>query len=271
MEDKTENLNLLDRKSPSNSAASAIERQIIFALSQYDVEVKRGSIKRINHSLKMTPNACVSNRAKLKEREEYSHYSFPQSFYLTPKIYRFNQSTPLQPSLLNQQGELHSIKALFDSQPSHNIGLVDGVSFGRYLDSEIAQLNKSNIYYRGGTHRVSALQSMLYAGRVNYLLSLPVDITPSLEQQKKLEQYNIAGAPSFVIAHFSCSKTEFGKQVINNINQHLLTTYTKDKFDEINGPWYSNKDRVEIQSYLQRHYLDNKTSLNESNLEKAER
>ncbi|PKG81564.1 hypothetical protein CXF85_19095 [Colwellia sp. 75C3] len=262
MEDKTENLNLLDRQSPSKSAATSVEQQIIFSLDQYEIEVKRGSIKRMNHVLKTTSNACIANRAKLKERETYSYFSFPQSFYLTPKLYRFNQNTPLLPSLFNQQGELNSIKALFDSQPNDHIGLADGVSFGSYLDREIAQLKKSNIYYRGGTHRVFALESMLYAGRVDYLLSLPVDMTPSLIQEKKLEQFNIAGAPPFVIAHFSCSKTEFGKQVIKDINQHLLTTYSKDKFDEINGPWYSKKDRAEIQSYLQKHYLDNQIAFN---------
>ena len=73
------------------------------------------------------------------------------------------------------------------------------------------------------------------------------------------------------IAHFSCSKTEFGKKVINDINQHLLTTYTKDKFDEINGPWYSSTDRAEIQSYLQKHYLDHQIALNKSNLDNIEK
>jgi uncharacterized protein (TIGR02285 family) len=257
VEDKTENQNLLDRLSPSNSAATSVERHIIFSLTQYDIEVERVSIKRINHFLKSNPNACVSNRAKLKEREVYSYYSFPQSFYLTHKLYRFNQDTPLQPPQLNKQGELISIKTLFDSQPNQYIGLVDGVSFGRYLDSKIAQLSINNVYYRGGTHRVSALESMLYAGRVDYLLALPVDMNPSLEQQNQLEQYNVAGAPPFVVAHFSCSKTKLGKQVINDINQRLLEIYKKEKFDEINGPWYSNKDLEEIQTYLQKHYLDN--------------
>lgn len=271
MEDKTENLNLLERKSPSNSAATSVERRIIFALEKYDIEVKRGSFKRITHLLKTSSNSCIANRAKLKEREEYSYYSLPQSFYLTHKIYRFNQDTPLLPSLFNQQGELKSIKALFDNQPNHHIGLVEGVSFGGYLDKDIAQLSKANIYYRGGTHRVSALESMLYAGRVDYLLSLPVDMTPTVIQQKKLQQFNVAGAPPFLIAHFSCSKTEFGKQVIKDINQHLLATYTKDNFEEINGPWYSKQDKTEIQSYLQRHYLDNEIALNKAQTHKIEK
>jgi len=271
VEDKSENLNLLDKMSPSNSAATSVERHIIFSLTQYDIEVKRVSMKRINRFLKSNPNACVSNRAKLKEREVYSYYSFPQSFYLTHKLYRFNQYTPLLPSLINEQGELNSIKALFDSQPNQYIGLADGVSFGRYLDSKIAQLSTDNVYYRGGTYRVSALESMLYAGRVDYLLALPVDMNPSLVQQSKLEQYNVAGAPPFVIAHFSCSKTELGKQVINDINRHLLGTYSEDNFDEINGSWYSNKDKKEIQAYLQRHYLDNPTVIKALNIERPEK
>jgi hypothetical protein len=34
VEDKTENLNLLDRQSPSKLADTSVERQIIFSLSQ---------------------------------------------------------------------------------------------------------------------------------------------------------------------------------------------------------------------------------------------
>lgn len=263
VEDKIENINLLDKASANNSAASSVEREIIFALTNYTIEVQRLSIKRINFILQTTPNACVANRAKLNEREVYSYYSFPQSFYLTHKLYRFNQNESLAKSLLNQQGELISIKSLFDEQPKHLIGLVDGVSFGDYLDSQIEQLSKNNIYYRGGTHRVSALESMLYAGRVDYLLALPVDMYPSALQQAKLEQFNVAGAPPFLIAHFSCSKTEFGKQVIQDINRHLLETYKKEKFNDINGAWYSKKDSTEIQGYLQRHFLDNQLTSKE--------
>ncbi len=257
VEDKKENIDLMDRTKPNLSAATSVERYVIFALEQYNVQVQRVTSKRINQLLQSTDNACVGNRAKLKEREEYSHYSTPQSFYLTHKLFRYNQPVALPSEFFNADNELKSIRALFEYQPSHRIGIADGVSFGAYLDEKIRALNPDTIYMRGGTKRVSALEGMLYAGRVDYLLALPVDMNPTEEQQAQLEQFSVAGAPKFVIAHFSCSKSEFGQQAINNINQILMNTYTEPTFNALNGKWYSDTDLGHIQSYLKRTFIDN--------------
>lgn len=259
VEDKSENLNLSDDNSPSNSAASAVERYVINHLTNYNVTIERVAIKRINHLLQTQDNVCAGNRAKLAEREKYSLFSNPQSFYLTHKFYRYDKEQPLPPEYFNSDGELLSIKQIFDHQPIHRIGLVDGVSFGRYLDEKVRQLDDKNKYYRGGTYRVVALESMLYSARVDYLLALPVDMNPNEQQQKLLEQYDIAGAPPFLIAHFSCSKSDFGQSVISDINQVLDKTYAKDTFNDINGRWYSEKDLEKIQGYLQQNFLDKTT------------
>jgi uncharacterized protein (TIGR02285 family) len=258
VEDKTENMGLMDPSIPNRSAATATERHVIFQLDDYDVTVERVAIKRINHLLKVKPNACVANRAKLPEREEYSIFSNPQSFYLTHKLFRYNKSSPFPRALFNEKSELVSLLKLFEWQKEERIGLVEGVSYGSFLDEQVKKLSPNNVYYRGGTHRVTAIESMLYAGRVDYLLALPVDMNPTAEQNAQLEQYNIAGAPKFVIAHFSCSKSEFGQQAINSINEILMETYKEEPFFSINRPWYSETDLQFIQSYLQTHHVNPK-------------
>lgn len=258
VEDKAENIGLMDKSIANKSAATATERHVIFQLEDYDITVKRVTIKRINHLLKTNPNACAANRAKLPQRQEYSIFSNPQSFYLTHKLYRFNKDLPMPAPLFNKEGELVSLIKLFEHQATERIGLVQGVSYGAFLDKQVEQLPNDNTYYRGGNKRVVALENMLYAGRVDYLLALPVDMNPSVEQLAKLEQYNIAGAPKFVIAHFSCSKTEFGQQAINDINEILMETYKKGPFYSINQAWYSDTDLQFIQSYLQSHHLNPK-------------
>ncbi len=256
VEDKQENLGLMDRTAPNNSAATATERHVIFHLEGYEIEVQRLTIKRINYLMQSRPNACVANRAKLPEREAYSIFSNPQSFYLTHKLYRYNQTSPMPELMFNKENELISLGKLFEHQVNKRIGLVEGVSYGSFLDAQVKTLDKANTYYRNGSQRVVALESMLYLNRLDYLLALPVDMTPTLEQEAKLEQYNIAGAPKFVIAHFSCSKNEFGQQVINDINKILMKTYEQKLFYTINEKWYSNTDLQFIQSYLQDNYLN---------------
>lgn len=163
VEDKKENIDLLDKTAPTTSVASYIESQIIHQLSQYTIEIKRASIKRIDYFLENNDNMCVANRAKLSTREKYSLFSTPQAFYLAHKLYRFGQDDTLPAELFNENGDIISLKSVFDSFPQAKIAIAEGVSFGPFLDIEIAKLAKENIYYRGGNNRVSALESMLYA------------------------------------------------------------------------------------------------------------
>ena len=52
VEDKKENINLLDKKDADTSVASYIESNVISELKQYDINIKRVSVKRIDQTLK---------------------------------------------------------------------------------------------------------------------------------------------------------------------------------------------------------------------------
>jgi uncharacterized protein (TIGR02285 family) len=258
VEDKVENINLLTKKSPETSTASYIENLVIQQLSQYDVQVERVTTTRINRILKTKDNACVANRADTPERKKYSLFSDPQSFYLTHKLYRFNQQSTLPSQLFNKQGEIINLPSVFTALPKKTIGIAKDVSFGDFLDQQISQIKPKNIYYRGGSKRVVALSSMLYKSRVDFLLALPVDITPSETQKKSLEQYTIAGAPPYLIAHFSCSSGELGQLIINDINKILAKTYKTEAYYQAHKKWYSNKQLTGLQQFLSEKFSEKK-------------
>ncbi len=258
VEDKKENQNLLEQTSPTTSVASYIESRIIAQLKNYDVKLKRVSVKRIDYLLKKNDNACVANRAKLSKRETYSIFSTPQAFYLTHKLFRFSPSTTLPSTLFTRDNEISSIKSVFQHLPTHNLGVTEGVSFGKFLDSEIAKVNQDNIYFRGGINRVVALEAMLYAKRVDFLLALPIDMNPTKQQAPLLEQYTIAGAPPYLIAHFSCSKGELGKKIINDINRTLITMYQNENYYLAHKKWFGEKELLKLQAYLKENYSKKK-------------
>lgn len=256
VEDKKENLNLLTMTAPTTSVATYIESRVIAQLTQYDIEVQRMSIKRIEQVLKTTPNACAANRAKLESRQKYSLFSTPQAFYLTHKLFRYNQSTGLAKHLFDENGEITSLKAVFEHTPEKIIGLAKGVSFGPFLDVEIDKLAEKNIYFRGGVNRVTALEAMLYANRVDYLLALPIDINPNPAQKALLEQHAIAGAPPYLIAHISCSKSEEGAKAIKAINEILDTMYHSEDYYFAHKKWFPEKDLLKLQQYLKEKFVD---------------
>ncbi|MDO6445070.1 hypothetical protein Q4493_04700 [Colwellia sp. 1_MG-2023] len=255
VEDKKENLNLLTMSAPTTSVATYIESRVIGQLKQYDIVVQRMSIKRIEQVLQTTPNACVANRAKLESRQKYSLFSTPQAFYLTHKLFRYNQRTPLDEQLFNADGEITSLKAVFDYTPNEIIGLASGVSFGPFLDIEVGKLAKKNIYFRGGVNRVTALEAMLYANRVDYLLALPIDMKPNQAQKALLEQHAIAGAPPYLIAHISCSKSQEGAAAINAINDILDKMYRGEDYYLAHKKWFPEQDLIKLQRYLKEKFV----------------
>jgi len=256
VEDKEENKHLLDESYEISSPSTHIERLIITSLQKYNVVVKRSSSSRISHSIKNQNNVCTANRANTKERQAYSLFSSPQSFYLTHKLYRYKAKRPLSHTLLNEKGQIKSLSHIFEIYPKHIIGIAQGVSFGEFLDKQISELKKNNIYYRGGTGRVVALESMLYSDRFDFLLALPIDMVPSIKQKQQLEYYPIADAPPYLIAHINCSKSDLGKKAIKDINLILEQLYQSPEYYKAHQKWFSEQELSHLQQYLKNRFTD---------------
>lgn len=256
VEDKLENRDLLTKTSADTSTASYIENLIIQRLSQYNIKIERVTASRMNRVLQTNENACVANRASTPKRREYSLFSDPQSFYLTHKLYRFNQSSALPSQLFNAEGEIKDLASVFKFLPGKTLGLAQDVSFGIFLDEQIQKIKPENIYYRGGNKRVVALSSMLYKSRVDFVLALPVDITPNEAQKPLIEQYAIAGAPPYLIAHFNCSKTPLGQRVIDDINQILTEIYQTKDYYQAHKKWFSDKQLADLQIFLAKNFSE---------------
>ncbi len=261
VEDKIENIDLLAKNSAETSTASYIENLIIQQLKkspQYDVRIVRVTAPRIIKTLSSKDNVCVANRANTQERREYSLFSDPQSFYLTHKLYRFNQKSALPSQLFNTKGEIKDLASVFKTLPAQTMGVAQDVSFGNFLDQQIKQINPANIYYRGGNQRVVALASMLYKSRVDFVLALPVNITPNETQKPLLEQYTIADAPPYLIAHFNCSKSELGQELINDINKILAKIHQTKDYYQAHKKWFSDKQLAGLQFFLAENFSEKK-------------
>jgi len=256
VEDKLENIDLLTKNSAETSTASYIENLIIQKLTLYNVKIERVTAPRITRILHTKDNVCVANRAETPERKQYSLFSDPQSFYLTHKLYRFNQTSALPSQLLNSKGEIKDLADVFKVLPAKTIGLAQDVSFGNFLDQQIKKIKPANIYYRGGNQRVVALSSMLYKSRVDFVLALPVDLTPNEAQKQLIEQYTIAGAPPYLIAHFNCSKSQLGQRVINDINKILANVYQTKDYYQAHKKWFSDKQLADLQIFLAGNFSD---------------
>lgn len=252
-EDTTENIALLDYHNYSlNTSSPSIytEQLVLSQLDNYEIKLQKTSLKRLNTELKNSTNSCAANRIKTPERQEFSLFSTPQNIYLSHKLYRLAQKKPLPKEVLNEHGEIISLKNLFEYFPSKVLGTGDDASYGDFLDAEIAKLNDANVYVRGGGKRLSSLNEMLMKKRLDFLLFYPNDINLLTSNTIELESYSIAGSTPYMLGHFTCSKSEIGQQVINDINKILAKAYQSKNFYQVYQQWLLPADFKKLNNYF---------------------
>ena len=253
-EDSKENYSLLNYPQilPDVSASPSVytEQLILIYLKQYNFKLQPTSVKRINVEIKNSKNTCAANRIKTKAREQFSVFSTPQNIYLSHKLYRLAKDVPPPISLFNKDGKITSLADFFRHYQELVLGIGDDVSYGNFIDDEIDKVSKKNIYHRGGSDHLFALTKMMFAKRINFILSYPDEIKLNLPKNLQLESYSIAGSTPYILGHFTCSNSELGKRVINDINKILAREYLNNDFHQVYKNWLLPEDMPELDKYF---------------------
>jgi uncharacterized protein (TIGR02285 family) len=135
--------------------------------------------------------------------------------------------------MLNKEGQLKSLAALFKHNHEYVLGIDQGRSFGDFLDHQIKGLDEHNLIIRSGGTRTKSLVKMLVKNRINYIIDYPTEIGRELKSYPdsiKMSSLEIAGMPEHIVGHVMCSKSEFGEKVITDINNVLVQLYKKNEF-----------------------------------------
>ncbi|WP_343816223.1 hypothetical protein [Colwellia asteriadis] len=238
---------LLRPSSEKLSTANDTIRLLMENLPQYQFKVHLAQGPSINRLLEKLPNSCAPNRIKTPERLEKFIYSLPINLYLDLHLYYKKENTfskiPL--SALNEQQQLLNLSSLFSESHENLLGVDEGRSFGAMLDEQIASLNAHNIIVRGGGNRSRALVKMLFKERINYIIDYPTMIKESLNTlsiEMDLVSLEIANMPSYITGHIACNKSEFGKEVIADINNVLRKLYKTHAFYEAHSHYIDKAD-----------------------------
>jgi uncharacterized protein (TIGR02285 family) len=230
IEDNLENVNLTTDKAPNTSTSTYTENLVLSQLNNYQINFQRVSARRTDLTIKNHNNICTASKIKNKSRQQYSLFSTPQNLYLGYKLYRLKQQTPLPNDVINEQGEIISLKKLFMAEPNKVLAIADGISYGKFFDEAISELKPNNVYVRSGVKRAEAISKMLISKRIDYILYFPAVLNKVIDKDIQLESYNIANAEPYILGHFTCSKNELGQQVINDINKILFKAYQTTEF-----------------------------------------
>jgi len=208
------------------------------ALPEYSHEEVTTNITRHFYKFKQGEQVCSVGLYKTPEREAFMYFSMPSFITLPPVIIvkkdnlgKFNQQTTV------------SLDAVLGNA-NLMIGLVKDRSYGITLDEVFKRhQGQANVVEFTGQELSLNLFKMLMLGRLDGLIALPEEALYQAEQMGIRDQlvtlslsenqHNYDGWLSAV----ACSKTPWGKGVVDRVNQVLLQLRPTEEYRAAYERW----------------------------------
>lgn len=200
----------------------AVQSHLIESLPQYKHVVKTAHFGRIIEQLKMG-NACSVALIRTSEREKFLYYSAPNVVGLMNGVHvlrsRINDFKPF----VDQKGYI-SLQNLYSST-QFRMGVSKGRRYGKVIDSLVAGAGQSKKVYMDHRGTVfSSLAKLLQAGRIDYVIGYPQEIQWLVKTHAVDDVFAffpIQEGPHYMTACVACTKNEWGKRVISQVEEIL--------------------------------------------------
>jgi uncharacterized protein (TIGR02285 family) len=90
---------------------------------------------------------------------------------------------------------------------------------------------------------------MLFKNRVDYVIDYPAEIKVALDRYNekiKLDSIKISNSSGYIVGYIACSKSDFGQQVIKDINRELRKLYKTPAFYQAHVRYLDQADMAEF-------------------------
>jgi uncharacterized protein (TIGR02285 family) len=197
-------------------------------LPQYQHSFKLVNYSRLFRSLENGDQACSLGFYPSKSRDSIVHYSIPDVLWFPLQLFmRKNTYQALaEPKSL-------SISDILTNKLG-TIGITNGHSYSKQIDKILDQhQGKSEIYINYTGIISENLFSMLTLDRIDFLLEFPPEgsfAAKEINATEKIISVPIKEAEQLSFSHTVCSKTPWGKKVIEDINKALIKLRKTDKW-----------------------------------------
>lgn len=207
--------NILAGKEKGNGYSDILQHFFAERMPEYDHKIIRITLPRLLEQAAAGKNFCYCNLRKTPEREEILLYSSVLTMGLAPRVYA------LEKSLVSGMA-LNGVVRLTDvlSVPGLRGLFRRGRSWGASIDSVLRRFNPS-----GGNSSSTTIKDkidLVCAGRADYFIEYPFAVERLLKKERKescLVGLKIKGQPEVIKAYIGCSDTQFGRKVIDQINE----------------------------------------------------
>ncbi len=215
-----------------------INNILIENLPEYDHTKTLANLSRHYQQWKQGEKFCAPSMYKTKEREQFVYFSVPSTFSL-PIVLIINKEN----FLAFGGSKTVSLTSILQSN-KFVIGRINNRSFGAEFDDTIDNYGTDkNVFVYEGDDLLGGLFKMLMAGRIDALPGSPEEaiyLAETLGIRDQIMTLNIEenqGDPEAYLGYVTCSKNEWGKTAINNINQVLLEQRGTERYRAAYERW----------------------------------
>lgn len=229
---------------------------LIASLPQYTHSRITANVARHYEEFKKGGNVCTNGFFKTPEREKFLYYSIP-SFFTFPSVLIIKKDR------FEEFGgqKVISLEKLLKNK-TKIIGLAKDRSYGSEIDALLEQFGtKINTVSIGSLSLSQNLFEMFKLDRVDALIALPEEAAYNTEKFGfrdsimtlliQENQKNYQGWLSYV----ACSKTDWGKKAIEDINEVLLRQRPTEMYRNAYEYWLDPSSIEQYRKLYSSHFL----------------
>lgn len=214
-----------------------VTRMLIADLPDYQHRFVVANAARTRHLLRSGENICHASARKIPEREQSAYFSLPTA--VGPPLSMIIRADQLEE--IAGHGNNVSLESLLTARPNFRIGINKGRSYGDTLDTLFARYAAKASITIFAASDLTGMLRMVNSNRLDAVIAYPV-VTSYLA-----EAANIDGAFATLLidevkdhwprGYIRCTKNEWGRKVIQRINQTLLRIRPTQEFNRVLTQW----------------------------------
>ncbi|MFL9880678.1 TIGR02285 family protein [Herbaspirillum rhizosphaerae] len=214
-------------------------------MPQYQHVELEAPFPRINSEIKKGSHWCYNGTLKTPEREAYGYFSLPTSIFLPLRII-------VRRDRLSEFKGRQSLQALLQ-----NYQFITSVMRDRSYSPTVDKLLAAYPPRENYSEQVEAI-GMLLAGRIDFMVELPLlafDQARVMGHPGELIAIPMQEADEVVFNRVMCSKNEWGRKVVEQVNKVLIANRGQAYYRRIVERWHDPESVAEIRKIYDTVFL----------------
>lgn len=235
-------------ESKNQGYSDVVRKKIIEQMDLYQHSVEAGTVKLAITNLRRLEDGCFSGLNMNDERKQFIYFSKPVIYSFPNELTIKKSNSHKFQKYLTKNNEIDLRKLL--NEDSMIFGYVDSRAYNSYVDKLIDEFkDNKRIFSRKGADLTKGLLHMLDRERIDYILEYPTMVKYNKSKfniSAEFIQYPIKNASDLIQVYVGCSKSEYGKKLIETMDQIIFKN--RDTFSNAYKKWIPTNavDRYDI-------------------------